>query len=151
MSPRTDIRLANESWEAVMSAHAGLMALFASEGMWSDVNMREYDVLYTLAKSGEPLRICEVQSGVLLSQPALSRMIERLAQRGLVSRETDATDGRAVRVSLTEEGARVQREAGRAHAKSVARELTAALSIDEIRELGRLARKLAAGASPAAD
>src|SRR5690606_3681074 len=111
---RTDIRLANSSWEAVMTAHAELMAAFAAEGMWVKVSMREYDVLYTLAKSDTPLRICEVQDGVLLSQPALSRMIDRLATRGLLAREADASDARAVRVSLTAEGERVQREVGRA-------------------------------------
>lgn len=140
---RTDIRLANEAWEAVMTAHAALMGIFAAESMWSRVNMREYDVLYTLAKGDGPMRICEVQDGVLLSQPALSRMIERLAGRGLVHREADAEDGRAVRVSLTPEGARVQREVGRAHAKSVGRELGSSLTPDEMRELQRLCRKLA--------
>jgi len=145
MNARSDVRLANESWEAVMTAHAALMGLFASEGMWGEVNVREYDVLYTLAKHDGPMRICEIQSGVLLSQPALSRMVDRLATRGLLARETDSDDGRAVLVSLTDEGIRVQREVGRAHAKSVARELGSALTTDEIRELGRLARKLAAG------
>ncbi|WP_449283104.1 MarR family winged helix-turn-helix transcriptional regulator [Leucobacter sp.] len=142
MNTRTDIRLANEAWEAVMTAHAALMGIFAAEGMWSEVNMREYDVLYTLAKGGDPMRICEIQDGVLLSQPALSRMIDRLASRGLVHREADAEDGRAVRVSLTEDGSRVQREVGRAHAKSVGRELGSAFTPDEMRELQRLCRKL---------
>ena len=140
---RTDVRLANEAWESVMTAHAALMARFAAEGMWGEVSMREYDVLYTLAKGDGPMRICEVQGGVLLSQPALSRMLDRLAARGLVTRQADAADGRAVRVSLTAEGARLQREVGRAHAKSVARELGAALTPDEMRELLALSRKLA--------
>jgi DNA-binding MarR family transcriptional regulator len=143
MNTRTDIRLANEAWEAVMTAHAALMGTFASEGMWSDVNMREYDVLYTLAKGDGPMRICEIQDGVLLSQPALSRMIERLVGRGLLHREADAEDGRAVRVSLTEDGVRVQREVGRAHAKSVGRQLGSSLTADEMRELQRLCCKLA--------
>lgn len=141
---RTDIRLANDAWEALMTAHASLMGVFAAEGMWSEVNMREYDVLYTLSKGDGPMRICEVQDGVLLSQPALSRMIERLAGRGLVHREADAEDGRAVRVSLTPEGARVQREVGRAHAKSVGREVGSSLTSDEMQDLLALCRKLAA-------
>ncbi|GAB2552708.1 MarR family winged helix-turn-helix transcriptional regulator [Leucobacter ruminantium] len=145
---RIDVRLANEAWESLMTAHAGLTGRFADEGMWGEVGMREYDVLYTLAKGAargaESMRICEVQSGVLLSQPALSRMIDRLATRGLVAREPDPDDARAVRVSLTEEGARLQREVGRAHAKSVARELGAALTPDEMRDLLALCTKLAA-------
>jgi DNA-binding MarR family transcriptional regulator len=38
----------------------------------------------------------------------LSEMLARLEQRGLVSRERHATDGRARSVALTEEGRRVQ-------------------------------------------
>ncbi|TDP90952.1 MarR family transcriptional regulator [Leucobacter luti] len=149
---RTDIRLTNEAWEALMTAHATLMGTFGGEGMWKEASVREYDVLYTIAKRGEPMRICEIQDSVLLSQPALSRMIDRLATRGLIDRAADEHDGRAVRVSLTAEGARVQREIGRAHAKSVARELGSALSTDELHELERLCRKLvtpAVSASPA--
>lgn len=139
---RVDLRLANEAWEAVMSAHARLVTRFAAEGMWAEVSMREYDVLYTLVKHGEPMRLGELREGVLLSQPALSRLVERLVERGLLARCPDAADGRAVRVLLTDEGARVQREVGRAHAKSVASELGAALSPEEMRDLGRLAAKL---------
>lgn len=142
---RIDLRLANEAWEALMTAHARLTGVFAGEDMWRDVSMREYDVLYTLAKGSGPMRLCEIQDGVLLSQPALSRMIDRLVTRGLLRREADPDDGRAVRISLTEEGVRVQRETGRAHAKSVGRELDAALSPDEMRELRELCRRLADG------
>ncbi|MGO1539737.1 MAG: MarR family winged helix-turn-helix transcriptional regulator [Leucobacter sp.] len=139
---RTDVRLANQGWEALMTAHATLMATYNAEDMWDQVNMREYDVLYTLAKHRTPMRLSEVQSGVLLSQPALSRMVERLVCRGLLSRVTDAADGRAVRISLTEEGAKVQHEVGRAHAKSVAREVGSRLNGEEISELQRLCDKL---------
>ncbi len=140
---RIDLRLANEAWESLMTAHARLTAIFASESMWQEAAMREYDVLYTLAKGDGPMRLCEIQDGVLLSQPALSRMIDRLVARGLLHRETDPDDGRAVRISLTEEGARVQRETGRAHAKSVGRELGATLSPEEMRDLRALCGKLA--------
>ena len=141
---RSDVRLANQSWEALMTAHATLMERFAGEHMWGDVNMREYDVLYTLAKAGEPLRLCALQEGVLLSQPALSRMVDRLITRGLLVRAADPEDGRAVRISLTEAGAQVQRETGRAHAKSVTREVGGALTDEELRELERICRKLVA-------
>ena len=151
MSPtaRTDVRLTNDAWEALLTAHATLMGVFGSEGMWREASVREYDVLYTLAKHGGPMRIHEVQTNVLLSQPALSRMIDRLTTRGLLTRAADELDGRAVLVSLTPEGARVQREIGRAHAKSVAREMSANLSTDDLHELERLCRKLIA--PPAAE
>ncbi|MCI9889705.1 MarR family transcriptional regulator [Micrococcales bacterium 31B] len=150
MSPqRMDVRLANEAWEAVLTAHNRLTAAFAADGTFKEVSMREYDVLYTLAKRDAPLRLGEVQSGVLLSQPALSRLVDRLAARGLVARSHDDTDGRAVRLSLTALGRDVQRRVGRAHARCVARELHAALTGDDQRELRRIASALAAGPAPA--
>ncbi len=95
---------ANDAWEAMLSAHAVLMKQFAAEDVWADVTMREYDVLYTLSKCHEPVRLGELHRHVLLSQPALSRMVDRLVARGLVERQADLADGRGVRLSLTEAG-----------------------------------------------
>ncbi|MGW9021421.1 MarR family winged helix-turn-helix transcriptional regulator [Leucobacter chromiiresistens] len=146
---RIDVRLANEAWESVMSAHSALMHTFAAEHMWSEISMREYDVLYTLAKHDAPMRMCDVQSGVLLSQPALSRMVDRLATRDLIAREPDPNDGRAVLLSLTQAGRGLQQQVGRAHAKSVARQLGAALTPQEMQDLRSLAGKLTGGGGAA--
>lgn len=146
-----DVRAANRSWEALLTAHAVLMRGFAGESVWRDhlVTMREYDVLYTLAKCDEPTRLGELQRHVLLSQPALSRMVDRLVGRGLVERLDDADDGRAVRLLLTPSGAELQRAVGRAHARSVARAVGGALDGDELRELERLCAKLLTGMAEA--
>ena len=98
-----DIRLANAAWEALLTAHSHLMRRFIDERVWRDqeLSMREYDVLYTLSKCPEPARMGDLQGGVLLSQPALSRLVDRLEARGLVERVRDSCDGRAVRVALT--------------------------------------------------
>ena len=65
------------------------MKQFAAEDIWADVSMREYDVLYTLSKCPGPMRLSELNRHVLLSQPALSRLVDRLAERGLVERQPD--------------------------------------------------------------
>lgn len=142
-----DLARANRAWESLMTAHTALLREFAEEPVWAEhgISMREYDVLYTLAKHGEPARIGELREGVLLSQPALSRLVDRLAARGLVERAGDAEDGRAVRVGLTPAGADLQRAVGRSHARSVARAVGGALSAEELGELERLTAKLAAG------
>ena len=139
---------ANDAWEALLSAHAGLVRQFAAEDIWADLSMREYDVLYTLAKCPGPVRISELNRHVLLSQPALSRLVDRLAGRGFVERCPDPADGRGVRLSLTEAGRARQRQIGRRHARSVARALTAGLSHAELRQLEAICRKL--GRQPAA-
>ena len=135
--------LANDAWEALLSAHAVLMKQFAAEDIWADVSMREYDVLYTLSKCPEPQRISELNRHVLLSQPALSRLVDRLAERGLVERCADPADGRSVLLSLTEAGRVAQRQIGRQHARDVARAMTAGLDPAELRQLETICLKLA--------
>jgi DNA-binding MarR family transcriptional regulator len=141
MAGRT--RLANDAWEALLSAHARLMKRFAAEDSWQDLSMREYDVLYTLSKCREPERMGELHRHVLLSQPALSRMVDRLVERGLVERCPDPADGRGVRLSLTDAGRDRQRRIGRRHARSVARALAAELGPEELAELAAICWKLA--------
>lgn len=138
-----DIREANRTWEALLAAHSTLMRGFSDEAIWREhhLTMREYDVLYTLSKHGAPARIGDLHKSVLLSQPALSRLVDRLVARGLIERATDKHDGRAVRISLTEVGADLQRTVGMAHARSVARAMRA-LEPSEQRELARLSTKL---------
>jgi len=134
---------ANDAWEALLSAHAVLMKQFAAEDSWQEASMREYDVLYTLSKCPEPVRISELNRHVLLSQPALSRLVHRLAERGMVKCQPDPADGRGIRVSLTDAGRALQRRIGRRHARSVAHALTAGLTPGELRQLETICRKLA--------
>ena len=135
---------ANDAWEALMTAHASLIRQFNAEDVWEDLSMKEYDVLYTLSKCSNPIRLSELNRHVLLSQPALSRMVDRLAERGLVSRATDPRDGRGIRLALTEEGLAVQRRIGRRHGRSVAQAMLAGLTPEELHQLEEICAKLAA-------
>ena len=145
----TDIRLANDSWEALLAALAAMMRGFASERMWDDVSLHDYDVLYALKKAGCALRQTDLNTSVLLSQPALSRLLDRLEQRGLVSRAPDPADRRAVLVTLTEAGRVTQRITGSRHARSV-EERMRALSPEQQRQLRDLCAALTAAATTAA-
>jgi DNA-binding MarR family transcriptional regulator len=136
-------RLANDAWEALLSAHVALLRRFAAERIWQEVSMREYDVLYTLSKCDEPVRLSELNRHVLLSQPALSRLVDRLAERGLVERCPDPVDGRGVRLSLTDDGRAHQRQVGLQHGLSVARAVSAELTVEEMRQLEGICLKLA--------
>jgi DNA-binding MarR family transcriptional regulator len=140
-------RPANDAWEALLSAHASLIRRFNAEDVWEDLSMKEYDVLYTLSKCPNPIRLGELNRHVLLSQPALSRMVDRLAERGLIRRAADPVDGRGVRLSLTEQGLSVQRRIGRRHGRSVAEAMLAGLTPAELRQLAELCAKLAATAA----
>jgi DNA-binding MarR family transcriptional regulator len=145
---RSRSRLANDAWEALLTAHASLLRQFAADGIWQDISMREYDVLYTLSKCPTPVRMGELHQHVLLSQPALSRMVDRLVERGLVRRAPDPSDGRAVRLALTDAGRARQREVGLRHGLSVARLVSAELTDDELYRLEEICRKLARRPAP---
>ena len=134
---------ANDAWEALLSAHASLMRRFSAEDVWEDISMKEYDVLYTLSKCAEPIRLTDLNRHVLLSQPALSRLVDRLAARGLVQRIADRSDLRTVRLSLTEDGRALQRRVGRRHARSVARAMRSELTPAELDHLAAICAKLA--------
>lgn len=136
-------RLANDAWEALLSAHAALMKEFLADDIWDEISMREYDVLYTLSKAARPLRLGELNEEVLLSQPALSRLVDRLTANGLLERREDPSDRRCALVALTDEGIALQRRVGRRHARTVAGAVTRGLSVEEMERLEAIAGKLA--------
>lgn len=103
--------------------------------------MREYDVLYQLSKYDSPLRMSELNRHVLLSQPALSRMVDRLVERGYVDRCPDPGDRRGVRLSLTPAGRETQKQIGSPHARSVTRALNV-LTPEELEQLAVITGKL---------
>jgi DNA-binding MarR family transcriptional regulator len=129
-----DVRLANESWEALLSAQVAMMRGFSAERMWDEIAFNEYDVLYALKKAGCAVRQSELTKQVLLSQPALSRLVERLEHRGLVGRAPDPDDGRAVLITLTDAGAAAQQRIGARHARSVEARMRV-LTADQQRQL----------------
>jgi len=137
-------KLANDAWESLLTVHAVFMKGFAARDIWNDVSLKEYDVLYSLSKSDEPVRLSDLHRRVLLSQPALSRLVDRLVARGLVERCDDPGDGRAVRVTLTDAGRQRQRDVGRAHARDVTAAMTKIGDAD-LEELERICTALLAG------
>lgn len=135
-------RLANDAWESLLTVHATFMKSFAAEPIWGEVSMKEYDVLYALTKADGPVRLTDLHRRVLLSQPALSRMVDRLVARGLVERCEDAGDRRVVRLALTEAGRSRQREVGAAHARDVTIAMTQTVTDSDLEELLRITRAL---------
>lgn len=135
-------RLANDAWESLLTVHATFMKSFAAEPIWGEVSMKEYDVLYALTKADGPVRLTDLHRRVLLSQPALSRMVDRLVERGLVERCEDAGDRRVVRLALTDAGRACQRTVGRAHARDVTAAMTRTVTDTDLEELLRITRAL---------
>jgi DNA-binding MarR family transcriptional regulator len=63
-------------------------------------------VLHTLATTG-PRRLTELTASEQVTQPAITQIVTKLERDGLVERRPDPSDGRAVLVHITEQGAAV--------------------------------------------
>ncbi len=136
-------RTAAAAWEELFRAQVTLMRRFEAADDFAPLTSREYDVLFQLSLgAGGAMRMRELTELILLSQPSLSRMVDRLSARGLVERRAAADDGRGVVVALTAAGAALQREIGRTHVRSIRRYVGGALDEDELRTLQHLAHKL---------
>jgi DNA-binding MarR family transcriptional regulator len=135
--------LAVDAWESLLRAQVALMKEFADDFRGGTVSMQEYDVLYTLTGCPDgSTRLRDLADRVRLSQPGLSRLVERMESDGLVTRARDPRDGRGTLVVLTDAGRDAQRAMGRIHARSITARMTHALTVEEQAELARLCTKL---------
>jgi len=83
---------------------------------------------------GGPRRITELATEERVTQPAITLLVNRLAERGWVERIPDPTDGRAVLVSLTPAGEEVF-ERLRAEYRALLHEEMASLEDGEVETL----------------
>ncbi|TNM61102.1 MarR family transcriptional regulator [Streptomyces sp. NP160] len=141
----TSTKLAVEAWEALFRTQASLVRRFAEQDVWAPergVGLREYDVLYALTTTdGGRARLGALADAVLLPQPSLSRLVDRLVAQGLVQREPDPADRRGVVLVLTTAGRALQREVGRRHAAAIADALGEHLDDDDLVVLRDLCRR----------
>ncbi len=142
---RGSARLAVETWESLFRTQVAIMRRLRSDPVWDELTLREYDVLFSLTKGPDGgMRLRDLNELILLSQPSLSRMADRLAARGLVERAPAPDDARGTLVRLTPAGRRAQREIGRAHAHAIATYVGGALDDEELETLGDLLERLRA-------
>lgn len=136
-------RLATEAWESLLRSQVAVMRELHKEPIFKKVGSREYDVLFNLSRCPTGwLRLNELNDNVLLTQPSISRLVERLEARGLVQRRTPDDDRRGVLIGLTEAGVALQKEVGRAHVQNIMQVMDEGLTEAEMQALLELTGKL---------
>jgi len=111
----------------------------------SDLSEPDYTVLSNLSEAeGHRWRLNELSSRMLWSKSRLSHHIARMEERGLVTREECATDGRGAFVVLTRQGMRAIEKAAPSHVASVRRNLIDLLTAEEIDALAAISQKVVA-------
>lgn len=142
----SDSATAVTAWEALFRAQVSVMRQLSAEFPAGDISLNDYDVLFTLSRAPKRrLRIRNLGENLLITQPSVSRLIDRLASRGLVSKAPDPDDGRGVIVELTEAGFAAFRRAAAHHMESITDRLGGALSHHELVQLTDLCNRLRAG------
>jgi DNA-binding MarR family transcriptional regulator len=101
-----------------------------------------YDVLLELQRAPEGLRPLDLQSRLLLEQHNVSRLIDRMAAKGLVERRPCETDGRGQIIALTGKGKEQQRAMWPIYRAALNKALASRLSTAEAVALSGLLAKL---------
>jgi DNA-binding MarR family transcriptional regulator len=109
------------AWLALTAAHARVAGrLSAALADSCGLTINDFQILLRLDRvPGPGLRLGELNSAVPLTQPALSRAVTRLAERGCLQRAGAAQDRRGVLVTVTPAGRALLRRAIPVHAATL--------------------------------
>jgi DNA-binding MarR family transcriptional regulator len=101
------------AWRALAASHATITCALDRElGERHGLGVSDFEVLERLVESADhKFRVQELADAIHLSQSALSRLIGRLEQHGLVERCLCDLDRRGIYVTITDEGRRRHAEA----------------------------------------
>jgi DNA-binding MarR family transcriptional regulator len=131
------------AWEALFRAQVAVLRELQREFPTGEISFTEYDVLFNLSRQeGRRLRIRDLSRHLLLTQPSVSRMVDRLVAKGLVRKEHDASDGRGTLVCLTDAGYSLFRRVAVTHSASIAKHVGAVLDADELDQLRQLSDRI---------
>jgi DNA-binding MarR family transcriptional regulator len=130
---RTRNKQLDDIAEALPQRIATLLRLFLTRSS-IPVSRTEAGVVWALAV--RPRRITELAARERVTQPAITLLVTRLAQRGWVERHSHPEDGRVVMVELTDEGRKVH-ERLRAEYRALLHEDMATLPDADVEALSR--------------
>jgi len=132
-----------DAWEALFRAQVSVLRHLQREFPSGELSLNEYDVLFNLSRQPErQSRMRDLNQHLLITQPSVSRLVDRLVSRGLVVKTHEADDGRGVLVTLTDQGYALFRRTAIKHAEAIHRRVTSALNPDELATLRELSDKL---------
>jgi DNA-binding MarR family transcriptional regulator len=111
----------------------------------SGLSRGDYGVLLALSEAaGNRLRSSDLACEVDWERSRLSHHLGRMESRGLVRRESCATDSRGAEIVLTDEGASQFRRASAPHLRAIRDLFVAAFSAEQLAQIDELTNTLAA-------
>ena len=109
------------TWARLLAAHALLLGAMQQRLKDAGLPALEwYDLLWALEQAPEHrLRMGELASSLLLTRFNATRLVDRLEQEGLVSRQKSKTDRRGAEAVLTAKGASLRRKMWPVYRKAI--------------------------------
>jgi DNA-binding MarR family transcriptional regulator len=132
------------AWRALLTAHAELTERMDAALLAADViPLRWYDALFSLYEApGRRLRLAEMAKATLLTRSGLTRLVDRLEQAGLLTREPCEDDARGAFAMLTPEGLQALRRCWRIYGAEIEGSVGRRLTASEARTLRALLTRL---------
>ena len=131
------------AWESLFRAQVAVMRKLNIGFSADDLSFNEYDVLLNLSREeGRRVRIKDLNKHLLLTQPSVSRLIDRLVNRAAITKMVDPDDGRGVIVQMTDAGYELFHRVAVAHFDAIVTAMGSALDADELIQLAHLTDKL---------
>ncbi|MGC2938868.1 MULTISPECIES: MarR family winged helix-turn-helix transcriptional regulator [unclassified Brevibacterium] len=128
--------LEDKAWRGFLVSHEHIWRELERTLAPLNVSMTEYSVLGLLGEAGRNgLRLSELAERRGMSGPGLSRLANRLEQRGLIERSRAAGDGRGYELRLTPKGESLLRKAWKLQYDDIQRLFLDRLSHDQLKAL----------------
>lgn len=141
-----DRAVAVSAWESLFRAQVAIMRSLAANFPSREISLNEYDVMFNLSRRPDRLiRMRDLNRHVLLTQPSVSRLVDRLVTRGYLRKLPDPDDRRGAIVELTDDGFALFRRVAFEHMSLITERIGDALNEDELRQLTVLCDRLRAG------
>lgn len=121
------------AWRRFLEAHAYVLAILEQELESEEgLPLAWYDVLVHLSEADDRrLRMQDLADAVLLSKSGLSRLVDRMADAGLVRREACEADRRGTFAVLTDAGWERLRATAATHVRGVDQHFASLLTDSE--------------------
>jgi DNA-binding MarR family transcriptional regulator len=130
-------RAETEAYLNLVRAHEHLEAMCSRFFKTRGISGPQYNVLRILRGHGERMRTRQVAEEMVTREPDVTRLLDRLVERGFVSRDRCPEDRRVVWVELTETGAALLKSLDRPVAELHKAQL-GHLSESKLRQLSKL-------------
>lgn len=105
-------RLELEAWGTFLRAGSASAAALEAALAGTGISYSEYDVLFNVANGPhDGMRPTELAASVVITKSGLTRLVDRLVERGYLERRPCASDRRGQLIVLTAEGRRAFRRA----------------------------------------